>query len=353
MTGLARPRVAIVTSGLGPAQGGIGVVAQMIVRVLAPDCEVGVFRFHAGWPRWARWSEALTLTAARVVAYRPDFVLYDHVDLARLQWLLPTRRRPPYVVFVHGIEAWRPLDALRRRALERARLLLANSQFTVETTRRHNPWFPGATVVWLAASSGNVALPPSRREALALIVGRMDPSERGKGHDAVLDAWPAVRSALPDARLVVVGDGRDRARLEARVRAERLEGVRFLGFVDDAALGELRGTARVFLFPSVQEGFGIAGVEAASAGLPIVGVRGTVIEELFPAEGGALLAAEQTGSALVAPIVALLGDADRAAALGKLGQARASMEFTEPAFGARLRHALGDAGLLGVGGASR
>jgi glycosyltransferase involved in cell wall biosynthesis len=66
-----------------------------------------------------------------------------------------------------------------------------------------------------------------------LIVGRMADSERLKGHDAVMDAWPLIRSMVPDAKLKIVGEGNDKGRLQKRVNSERLEGIKFCGRISD------------------------------------------------------------------------------------------------------------------------
>ena len=72
------------------------------------------------------------------------------------------------------------------------------------------------------------SLPP-----VALIVGRMSSRERYKGHDAVLDAWPLIRTAVPDAKLVIVGTGDDERRLRRRVDKERLPAIEFRGRLSD------------------------------------------------------------------------------------------------------------------------
>lgn len=85
------------------------------------------------------------------------------------------------------------------------------------------------------------------------------------------------RLALP---LVVAGDGRDRAALERAAGPT----VRFLGRLPDAALREWMAGARAFVFPG-EEDFGIAPVEAASAGVPVIAYRAggaldTVVEDV-------------------------------------------------------------------------
>ena len=59
---------------------------------------------------------------------------------------------------------------------------------------------------------------PACEQHVVLTVGRLAASERYKGHDAMLDAWPIVFGRIPAAAYWIIGDGDDRPRLEARAR---------------------------------------------------------------------------------------------------------------------------------------
>jgi len=135
----------------------------------------------------------------------------------------------------------------------------------------------------------------------------------------------------------VVGEGDDRPRLEAL--AKGLPGVRFTGWVSDAERARLYRESRLLLQPSLREGFGLAAVEAAGAGTPVLGLRGTVIEELFPS-GGVALAESQAPADVAAAAIPILADAGAASRAGAAGAARVGERFLESHFIERVRVAL-------------
>lgn len=97
---------------------------------------------------------------------------------------------------------------------------------------------------------------------LALLVGRVD---RQKGIDLLLDAWPAVRAAVPDARLSVVGDGPERAALAAR----NVAGVTFHGRRADVATW--LAACNVLVSASRWEaGLTLVAMEAMARGRPVI-----------------------------------------------------------------------------------
>jgi len=162
---------------------------------------------------------------------------------------------------------------------------------------------------------------------------------RLKGHDPVLDAWPEVRESLPEARLLIVGGGNDLARLKRRVAHEQIGGVEFLGRLTDEERDGLYASSRLFFFPSKQEGFGLAGVEAAAAGMPTMGLAGTVMSELFP-DGSVVLLKDLLASTITAAAVRVLGDSEYATAMGLAARKRVEENFLEEHFIARFQAAL-------------
>jgi phosphatidylinositol alpha-1,6-mannosyltransferase len=164
----------------------------------------------------------------------------------------------------------------------------------------------------------------------------MATAERYKGHDLLLEVWPAVRDAVPAAQLVVVGGGDDAARL--RAKAERLgldDAVRFEGIVDDSRLAALYRDAAVFVMPSPNEGFGLVYVEAMSAGVPCIVASGAA-EEIV--EDGATGTVVQPGDseALQRSIIRFMTHPAERARMGAAAAETARQRFSPAAFAVRL-----------------
>lgn len=119
-----------------------------------------------------------------------------------------------------------------------------------------------ATLAAVRAGSVERNTDPTRFELIN--VGKFT---RQKGHDFLLD----VVSRLPDTGLTLVGDGPERARIEARVRDEGLGArVRFTGLVPRETVYAELLAADLFVSPALWEGLPIAVLEAMALGRPVL-----------------------------------------------------------------------------------
>lgn len=119
-----------------------------------------------------------------------------------------------------------------------------------------------------------------------LIVSRLIPYKR-------IDLAVKAFNRLPAKKLLIVGDGRDRAALEAQASAN----IQFLGRQPRERILELLRGCQAFLFPGLED-FGIAPVEAMSVGRPVIAYRGGgALDTVIPGVTGELFA-EQTGESL-------------------------------------------------------
>ncbi|WP_084718934.1 glycosyltransferase [Streptacidiphilus carbonis] len=115
-----------------------------------------------------------------------------------------------------------------------------------------------------AAARNHYARPS---EVLLVLCSRLSPEKRP---ERALDAVAELRRRGVPAVLVVAGEGPQRARLEARIRAEQLP-VRLVGHISAAdTLAALQASADVVLAPGPIETFGLAALEAMACGTPVV-----------------------------------------------------------------------------------
>lgn len=113
-------------------------------------------------------------------------------------------------------------------------------------------------------------------DAVVMHVSNFRPVKRV---DLVLEAFARIRASV-NARLVMVGDGPDRAALERSAEDQGLSGaVSFVGERHD--LVALLSSADLFLLPSAQESFGMAAMESMACGTPVVASRVGGLPELI------------------------------------------------------------------------
>jgi glycosyltransferase involved in cell wall biosynthesis len=122
---------------------------------------------------------------------------------------------------------------------------------------------------------------------LCLAVGRL---AKEKNQGFLLSAFAHILPDLPNARLVLVGEGDDRQRLQRLAHSLGIRGrVRFAGAVPHEAVGDYYQAADLFLFPSTSETQGIVVLEALAAGLPVVAVTSDAAADLLgDGQGGVL-----------------------------------------------------------------
>lgn len=123
-----------------------------------------------------------------------------------------------------------------------------------------------------------------------LVLSRLVPYKR---IDVVVEAFNRMRWPL-----LIVGDGRDRPRLE---RLARFEGIQFLGFRSDSAVRALLSSCQALIVPG-EEDFGMTALEANASGRPVIAYgAGGALETVRPGETG-ITFAEQDVDALLAAL---------------------------------------------------
>ncbi len=259
-------------------------------------------------------------------------------DINKLPLYTPTLTRlPVYAIVPHlfGVTAFRevswpvaaavalselPLPWVYRRAefqaiSESTKLDLVRRGVAAERIR---VIYPGVDFQWYTPRPDVRAAEPT-----FLYLGRL---KRYKGVATAVRAVAILRQGGLRARLLVVGEGDDRQRLESLVRRLDLtETVTFTGFVSEERKRELMRTAWAVVLPSAKEGWGITNVEAAACGTAAFAadrpglresVRDGVTGILFPHGDAKSLAAAMARLAQDRDLVERMGRAARRFAEG-------------------------------------
>jgi phosphatidyl-myo-inositol dimannoside synthase len=314
-----------------------------------PDGAEGVEMHGAGGGR------GTFLAAAAAVSLRcspATEIVCSHLHLAPAAALQAWRGARVTAVLC-GVEAWVPLRKPEAWALERADLV-AISQHTVARFKNANLAFASTDVAVchpglpdLPARPGLPAQPappavPGRLAPSppALIVARLSADERYKGHDELLDVWPALLARKPDARLIVAGDGTDRRRLERRAASLGLShAVTFVGRVGEDELAALYEQCRFLVMPSRDEGFGLVFLEAMRAGKACVGANGAA-EEIIRHGVTGLIVEPGERDDLAAAVFTLFDEPGTCRRFGDAGRERFLSTFTDTCFQARFARVL-------------
>jgi glycosyltransferase involved in cell wall biosynthesis len=151
------------------------------------------------------------------------------------------------------------------------------------------------------------------------VVGRLDPI---KDHLTLFRAFEAVRTVLPEARLLVVGDGPERERLENRAG----DGVIFLGNRSDVP--EILRALDLFILPSLNEGISNTILEAMATGIPIVATRVGGNPELVEDGRTGILVKAGDLQSIASAILRYLQHADLRARHGEAGRQNVLKRFS-------------------------
>jgi glycosyltransferase involved in cell wall biosynthesis len=275
----------------------------------------------------------------RLEEARPDLVVgHDY----KADWVLHRSARPlgiPRVAVVHGYTAedWkvRLFESLDRRILRTVDAVVVVSEAQRERLARSRIPSDRLHVVENAVDVDAVArtaaagragerarLGAREDDLLVLSVGRLSPE---KGHAHLLEAFAtAFPPSGPPARLVLVGDGPERAGLEARAaRPDLAARVHFEGWRDDPHVA--LGAADLFVLPSLREGLPLALLEAMAAGVAAIATNVGGVPAA--AHGVALLTPPADAPALAGALASLASDPKRRGELARAARERVRADY--------------------------
>jgi len=226
-------------------------------------------------------------------------ILCGHLHLLPFALALGLSRRAPVVPFIYGFEAWAPTPHRTANFLSRyPSRYVSIRDYTSDKFAR-----------WSGVPRDRIDLAPncidsavftpgprSRRlvekyglagKRVILTVGRLDTEDREhrKGFDEVIEALPEISQQTPDAIYLIMGDGQDRQRLEAKARDLGVsDRVVFSGYIPEAEKAEHYRLGHVFAMPGSGRDFDtypyrFAFLEALACGCRVVAARATDEEQ--------------------------------------------------------------------------
>ena len=291
-----------------------------------------------------------------LAAFRPDIV-HTHAAKAGALGRRAARRAVPgarrvHTFHGHVLEGYfsRPLSrALCRveaRLARQTHQILAVSEATAADLVRLGVVGAGDVEVVRPGSrlDGLLDLPERRggalRDQLSLhpddvaigVIGRLAPVKRTA---LALDVFEDVAAEFPEAHLLVVGDGDERARVQARrslLPEEIRARVHLLGAVQD--VGPVHEALDVLLSTSFAEGLPVAMIEAGAAARPVVSTAVGGVPELVRSGITGLFGVDRAG--LSAALASLVGDEGRRNEMGRAARARVRSGYSSHALADRL-----------------
>jgi glycosyltransferase involved in cell wall biosynthesis len=336
-----RPVVAVV----GPAPSSRGGIASTVGTHLASPLRerfrfIGIATHTEGRAPAKLWRAVAGLTRLAWVAPWVDLV-HVHTSiggsLLRKTAALTIARAfgKPVVLHVH---AGKVLSAHERSRMTRAALRFAF---------RHAAAIVTLTPGWARALVENAGAPADRvyvvgnvpdlpavldrdPEPLVLYLGHL---YRSKGVYDLLEAFAEIHKTMPDTRLVLAGQGRERDELRSLVDAVGLDGaVELPGWVDAGEKAALLARAACLVLPSHAEGLPLTVLEAMTAGTPVVATAVGGMPEMIESGLEGVLVPSEDPEALAEGIRRLLTEPAYAEMIAGRARERARAQFSPGAF---------------------
>ncbi len=248
----------------------------------------------------------------------------------------------PLVVRLHGcstyfaVELAKPTDRLtfwlEQASLGRAEAWCSVSQYTARKTQQLlKPRRPCSQILYNAAEFISEQDTVTRSTNRVVFAGTLTAK---KGIIALVQAWPQVLAAMPDAELHIYGkDGFTEARQSMRAYLlDQLtplaqKSVVFHGHITQSELRRAYQEAALAVLPSYAEAFALVPLEAMACGCPMVYTRRCSGPELIEDNKTGLLIDPDQPDEIVSAITCILGNPNLADQLGKAGQAHVRQNF--------------------------
>lgn len=278
--------------------------------------ENGFYIHRIAWPKirfigivtfWAK----ICLTIRKI---KPDIVHSQSLLSGIPGWAVKKILKIPYVVWGQGSDVYLPGRFTRMTSkpiLQNADAALALTEDMKQKMQdicgREISVVPNGIDIkrFKISSSGGKKAGNSKT---IIFVGRLHPV---KGVQYLIEAMAIIHREMPDVKLVIVGDGTERLRLEELRENLDLNGcIQFAGQVPQERIPKIMHQADIFALPSLSESFGIVIIEAMAAGLPIVTTNVGGLPELIKNWENGFVVEPKNPEAIAEKILLILNNND-------------------------------------------
>ena len=195
--------------------------------------------------------------------------------------------------------------------------------FTTELMERGRQHFTVYNCVELPEKANK-----TREKNDAPVIGIVSRLSREKGIDIMLDAFPLVLNSYPKAKLLIVGDGAEREKLEEQARLLGVDhAVTWAGLQPKEKLEGYYGQMDVVAIPSRFEAFGLTAIEAMGYGIPVIASDVDGLREVVGGDAG-LLFSQGDSHELSDSLITLLSDSLLYEKVARAGRQRVERYFS-------------------------
>lgn len=264
-------------------------------------------QYRLAWLALPSFFTAQTVATAR--SARGCDLIHAHWTLsAATAWAGQSFHHCPFVVTVQGSDIFQAarmpfIGRVTQQVLNHCRRVICLSRSLADATIALGVNPNRVTIIPNGVDTEKFSPPPSPRELLLLSVGSL--IER-KGMKYLIQAMPHIMQQMPDYRLVIIGDGPQKAELVALAESLGVAStITFAGIQTHAQVSKWMRRARLFVMPSLEEALGQVLLEALATGTPCVATRIGGIPDVVSPDVG-LLVPPADPAALANAIVSIL-----------------------------------------------